>query len=134
MKKYTCLLMNSYFESSKMSYGFCKSYFGKNEPLTSWTFLSSLIFQISRSTGQRFICIEVTSYKIHSLNIYCKKSSTHRDKAWFLDPTPCTYLGIGNNNSVGGIFLFSQNEENFPSAVSCQFDCEVSTRILLGLK
>ena len=38
---------------------FVRSYIGKNGPLTSWTLLSSLFFQI--------ICIEVTSYKIHTL-------------------------------------------------------------------
>ena len=57
---------------------FVRSYFRTNEPLTSWTLLSSLFFQISTnlekkwgqkgSTGQRFICIKVTSYKIHTLN------------------------------------------------------------------
>jgi hypothetical protein len=58
---------------------FVRSYFGTSEPLTSWTLLFSLFFQISTgldkkwgkkcSTGQRFICIEVTSYKIHTLVI-----------------------------------------------------------------
>ena len=62
---------------------FVKSYFGKNEPLTSWTLLSPVFFQISAdlekkgdleknggqkcSTGQRFIFTEVTFYKIHIL-------------------------------------------------------------------
>ena len=56
---------------------FAKSYFGKNEPLTSWTLLSPVFFQISAdlekhggqkcSTGQRFIFTEVTFYKIHIL-------------------------------------------------------------------
>ena len=61
-----------------LKYGFC------NEPLTSWILFSSLFFQISTdlekkwepksSTGQRFICTEVTSYKIHilvSLESFC---------------------------------------------------------------
>ena len=57
---------------------FVRSYFDKNEPLTSWTLFSSLFVQISAdlekkwgqkcSTGQRFICTEVTSYKIHILD------------------------------------------------------------------
>ena len=56
---------------------FIRSYFDTNESLTSLTLFSSLFVQISAdlekkwgqkgSTGQRFICIEVTSYKIHTL-------------------------------------------------------------------
>ena len=56
---------------------FVRRYLGTNEPLTSWTLLSSLSVHISTdldkkwgqkcSTGQRFIFIEVTSYKIHTL-------------------------------------------------------------------
>ena len=56
---------------------FVRSYFGTNEPLTSWTHFSSLFGWISTdlakkwgkmcSTGQRFICTEVTSYKIHDI-------------------------------------------------------------------
>jgi hypothetical protein len=42
---------------------FVRSYFGTNEPLTSWT----LLWGKKCSTGQRFICIEITSYKIHTL-------------------------------------------------------------------
>jgi hypothetical protein len=56
---------------------FVRSYFCTNEPLTSWTLFSSLFGRLSAdpakkwgkkcSTGQRFICTEVTSYKIHIL-------------------------------------------------------------------
>ena len=59
---------------------FVRSYFDRNEPLTSWTLFSPLFDwfvlcaqQTSQkvrkkiSTGQRFICTEVTSYKIHIL-------------------------------------------------------------------
>ena len=55
-----------------------------SEPLTSWTLLPSLFFQISAdlekkwgqkcSTGQSFICTKVISYKIHilpSTNLLC---------------------------------------------------------------
>jgi hypothetical protein len=58
---------------------FVRSYFGTNETLTSWTLFSSLFVQISAdlenkwgqkcSTGQSFICTEVTSYKIHILGV-----------------------------------------------------------------
>ena len=60
-----------------LEYGFCKKYFNRNEPLTIRKLLSSILFQISAdleknggqkcSTGQRFICTEVTYYKIHIL-------------------------------------------------------------------
>ena len=53
---------------------FVRSYFGTNEPLTSWTLFSSLFdwshskpvkkWEKKGSTGQRFIFTEVTSYKI----------------------------------------------------------------------
>ena len=55
---------------------FVRSYFSKNEPLTSWTLFSrSALISTDLekkwgkmcSTGQRFICTEVTSYKIHIL-------------------------------------------------------------------
>ena len=56
---------------------FVRSYFGTNEPLTSWTLFSSLFGRISAdlakkwgkkcSTGQKFIFTEVTSFKIHIL-------------------------------------------------------------------
>ena len=51
--------------SSLLKYGFCKKYFDRNEPLTSWTLLSPVFFQIS--TDERFIFTEVTFYKIHIL-------------------------------------------------------------------
>ena len=58
---------------------FVRSYFSTNEPLTRWTLFTS-VFDWSHSkpvkkwgkkcsTGQRFICTEVTSYKIHILAI-----------------------------------------------------------------
>ena len=58
---------------------FVKSYFGKNEPLTSWTphicppFFSDLEKNWGQkcSTGQRFIFTEITFYKIHIL--ICQK-------------------------------------------------------------
>ena len=66
---------------------FVRSYFGKNEPLTRWT----LFFQISTdlekkwgqkcSTGQRFICTEVTSYKIHTLGKINYKEKFHEKSA-----------------------------------------------------
>ena len=56
---------------------FVRSYFGTNELLTSWTLFSSLfdwfaMWPVKKcgkkcSTGQRFICTKVTSYKIHIL-------------------------------------------------------------------
>ena len=56
---------------------FVRSYFFTNEPLTIWTLFSSLfdwfhskpvkMWGKKCSTGQRFICTEVTSYKIHIL-------------------------------------------------------------------
>ena len=56
---------------------FVRSYFDTNEPLTSWTFFSSLFDWLHSkpvkkwgkkcSTSQRFIGTEVTSYKIHIL-------------------------------------------------------------------
>ena len=50
---------------------FVRSYFGTNEPLTSWTLFSHFLARSAKkwgkkcSTGQRFICTIVTSYKIH---------------------------------------------------------------------
>ena len=74
-----------------LKYGFCKKLFGTNEPLTSWKLLSSIFFQISAdleknwgqkcSTGQRFICTEVTSYKIHILGtfvVWCIAKFLHK--------------------------------------------------------
>ena len=84
---------------------FLRSYFDTNEPLTSWTLLSPLFFPYhcwldliwkkkwgkKCSTGQRFICTEVTSYKIHILVILCvyflnvfQASELHwvRKKSW----------------------------------------------------
>ena len=52
-----------------LSMDFVTSYFGTNEPLTSWTLFSSLFagsVLIRCSTGQRFICTEGTCYKIHT--------------------------------------------------------------------
>ena len=56
---------------------FVRSYFGTNEPMTSLTLFSSLSdWSHSKpvkkrgkkcATDQRFICTEVTSYKIHTL-------------------------------------------------------------------
>ena len=61
-----------------LKYGFCKKYFDRNEPLTSWTLFPPFFFQISAdleknggqkcSTGQKFIFTEVTFYKIHILD------------------------------------------------------------------
>ena len=42
---------------------YVRSYFDKNEPLTGWTLLSSLL----SSLFFQFICTNVTSYKIHIL-------------------------------------------------------------------
>jgi hypothetical protein len=46
---------------------FVRSYFGKNEPLTSWTLNPAKKWGKKCSTGQRFIFTEVTSYQIHTL-------------------------------------------------------------------
>jgi hypothetical protein len=52
---------------------FVRSYFGTDEPLTSWPDLCTQQNQSKSeekcSYGQRFICTEVTSYKIHILDI-----------------------------------------------------------------
>ena len=50
-----------------------RSYFGTNEPLTSWTLWSSAPKQDKKwgkkcTTDQRFICTKVTCYKIHTLD------------------------------------------------------------------
>ena len=37
----------SYEKPRTLKYGFCKKYFKRNEPLTSWTLLSPVFFQIS---------------------------------------------------------------------------------------
>ena len=57
--------------------GFVRSYIGTNKPLASWTLYSSLFEWFDSkpdkkwgkkcSTGQKFLCKEVTSYKIHTL-------------------------------------------------------------------
>ena len=49
-----------------LKYGFCKMYFDRNEPLTTWTLLTPF-FPDQHSTGQRFIFIKVSFYKIHIL-------------------------------------------------------------------
>ena len=55
---------------------FVRSYFGTNEPLTSWTFFPHFLTGLQQkqtkiegkcSTGQRFVCTKETSYKIHTL-------------------------------------------------------------------
>ena len=70
---------------SWLKYGFCKKYFDRNEPLTSWTLLSPVFFQIRAdleknggqkcSIGQRFIFTEVTFCKIHIL-VTCSSNIT----------------------------------------------------------
>ena len=58
-----------------VSMDFVRCYFGTNEFLTSWTLFSSLCADLEKkwgqkcSTGQRFICTQVTSYKIHILTL-----------------------------------------------------------------
>ena len=73
---------------------FVRSYFDKNEHLTSWTLFPSIFVQISADlekkweqkciTGQRFICTEVTSFKIHILiYILCHLlASINMVKSW----------------------------------------------------
>ena len=51
---------------------FLRSYFGTNKPDFFPHFLTGLLYKHGKpvkkcSTGQRFICTEVTSYKIHTL-------------------------------------------------------------------
>ena len=53
---------------------FVRNFFVTNKPLSSWTLFSSLFVFLTVkkcvkkcSTGQWFICTEVTSYKIHTL-------------------------------------------------------------------
>ena len=54
---------------------FVRNDFGTNEPLTSWTLFSSLFDWFAVHTVQRFICTEVTSFKIRILGSrYCDSS------------------------------------------------------------
>ena len=75
---------------------FVRSYFGINEPLTSWTLFSSLLDwfamhtqQTSQkvrkkvcSTGQRLICTKVTSCKIHILLFSWNYTITYMVLPW----------------------------------------------------
>ena len=112
------------------SMDFVRSYFGTNEPLTSWTLFSSL-FDWSHSkpvkkwgkkcsTGQRFICTEVTSYKIHILRAYCPSicilcretlniwqaymacyvNWPTTTKRGLLSPNVCVFMSCNNNNTT----------------------------------
>ena len=67
-----------YFWRLLLKYWFCKKYFDRNEPLTSWTFCPSFFpssapdlekteDKVFNWHGQRFILTKVTFYKIHIL-------------------------------------------------------------------
>ena len=55
---------------------FVRSYFGTSDQLNPFVLTSKINTDLEKkwgqkgSTGQRFICIEVTSYKIHTLILF----------------------------------------------------------------
>ena len=107
-----------------LKYGFCKKYFDRNEPLTSWTLLSPVFFQISAdleknggqkcSTGQRFIFTEVTFYKIHILKFVFSKKATKIDEI-FTDYLTLTTL----RSWIKGYtrLLFFRKKSSLPSLI-----------------
>ena len=71
-------------------------YFDRNEPLTTWTLLCPVFFQIivdlennggqKCSTGQKFICTEVTSNKIHTLMSYLVMDEDEEEEGEEFEP------------------------------------------------
>jgi hypothetical protein len=86
----------SLFELIVPEYDFVRSNFSTNEPLTSQKMRKFF------STGQTFICIEVTSYKIHILVISFKNFANTRLSALnfksFSRLPDFFFITVGQNN------------------------------------